>query len=1419
MPDAKDIQSWVDLVQDRYESYLKTSFYFKDPNLRETFAQSLRSMDLLKGPILEVDQGFKTGVNSYDLAEEYFPGNSRGLQPALLDAQLYTHQELAVRRTHLEHQNVVVATGTASGKTECFFYPILFELYRQYLIGELTTSGVRALILYPMNALANDQRERLGEICRQLQIANSSFAPSFGQYTGQTPEDHNDTRRNAQLRIADQLPGEMIFRTEMRNNPPHILLTNYSMLEYLLIRPKDSCLFDGDRGKDWKFIVLDEAHQYRGTRGMEMGMLIRRLKQRLRAGGRDSTFRVIATSATISSETDEKSKKSVAEFGQELFDESFTEDGVIFGDKMPTVSEPKPRRYHVFIRALEGAFLLHKEGEDIVILNRKEYVNNDGKIACPLEIALCQECGQHYYVGQVRESDKTLGEAVRDPSQYEFGVEYYLPVEENSTHILCRCCGKLSDGEVACGCNASVGVKKCASHTDRPDQLAKCEVCDYRRGGIGDPVQEIVHGSDGPNAVIATALHELLPEESRKILAFTDSRPEAAFFAWYVEDSYQKLRDRNLILRSLTSELGSELELSIEDLQHRAVNIWEKSGLFRENDTLETKKRRVLISIFSEALTEQRRISLEGVGLLRWSVPIPSNLAPRELMEPPWGLTPDEAQQLVSYLLDGLRQRHALSLGSAIEVPNWSNVVPPSRRPQSYRLGPPGAAKDHNVREWGSLQSAVVQHFLVRLLSETDLSTSEKRKAGSELMRLIWIAIRDHDKQRQEIDWILSRFKEDGRFQLNSRGLRISAANKNEIWECDTCVKMSYYNIRRICPRNKCPGNLIPANMTQLEKNHYRRLYKNPSLPVSLQAKEHTAQIDNNEARRRQQQFKNGELHLLSSSTTFEMGVDLGDLEAVFLRNVPPEPFNYTQRVGRSGRRGQPGIAITYCRRNPHDLYHYENPKERVMEGKISSPHLQITNEKVINRHVAAVTLAAFFKEPENKNRFSSVSSFLTSWENPCALSDLKNFCEKNIALKAALHSIVSPAMYTQTGLNDDTWIDMLAGPNGRLAIVLGGVCADFLNMRKVKEMLIQEQPTNWHKKVGKLERMMTTIDKEETLRFLSRKAVIPKYGFPVDVVELDIRSEHRQSRTVSLQRDLSQAIAEYAPGGKVIANKFEWESAGVKTIPAKELPVKYYKYDDARSFQHWNENDPAKPDQASKYLRPIFGFVTLLGFEPKEPSGRARRLYTTRPFFPGFEKEPLSSNFSGVEVTKAVPGKLVILCEGHNKQGFYICSSCGRHMTQAESNHKTPESTACHGILRNYSLGHELETDVMQLQFPQLDNEWDAYSLAYAVQLGAAKTLDIPNTDLNVTISGRKTICNTAIILYDNVPGGAGLVAQLEAKDIFKQVLRNAKNRVSGLCGCSSSCYGCLRSYRNQFAHPHLDRRQALNLLDGIAI
>ena len=288
-----------------------------------------------------------------------------------------------------------------------------------------------------------------------------------------------------------------------------------------------------------------------------------------------------------------------------------------------------------------------------------------------------------------------------------------------------------------------------------------------------------------------------------------------------------------------------------------------------------------------------------------------------------------------------------------------------------------------------------------------------------------------------------------------------------------------------------------------------------------------------------------------------------------------------------------------------------------------------------------------------------------------------------------------------------------------------------------------------------------------------------------------------------------------------MVANKWEWESYGVKMIPGKELRVMRYEYDDQHNFKQWKEGDSAALSGDRKYLWPQFGFVTDFFKKQKEPQRRAQRLYTPRPYFAGFEK-PNDARLNtpkflgGVGITPALPGTLVVLCEGKKGRGFYICLKCGAGFSDRKSSHKSPNGSDCEGTLCKLSLGHEFDTDVTRLDFQGIADIWEAYSLAYAVLLGAASALEVPDADLNATITGRSS-GGLSIVLYDNVPGGAGLVANLyEEEDTFIDVLKEAKERVSGECGCGSgeSCYGCLRSYRNQFAHPYLRRDFALERL-----
>ena len=141
-------------------------------------------------------------------------------------------------------------------------------------------------------------------------------------------------------------------------------------------------------------------------------------------------------------------------------------------------------------------------------------------------------------------------------------------------------------------------------------------------------------------------------------------------------------------------------------------------------------------------------------------------------------------------------------------------------------------------------------------------------------------------------------------------------------------------------------------------------------------------------------------------------------------------------------------------------------------------------------------------------------------------------------------------------------------------------------------------------------------------------------------------------------------------------------------------------------------------------------------------------------------------------------------------------------------------------GILEHVALGHEFVTDVLKMQFHlkppgEIDSLWFSYSLSYALLEGASEVLEVPTNDLSSTVAHAEGLLVPEIIIYDNVPGGAGLVARLEEEPVLKACISMALKRVSGKCGCDTSCYGCLRGFRNQFAHQNLRRVPVMEYLD----
>ena len=278
------------------QDFLATGFGPSNPALSSVVDDFLADTEnLLKGPYLSVELPFQRAPEG----GEPFPETPLGFTP-------YRHQRTAFDRL-ARGESTVIATGTGSGKTECFLYPVL-----DHCRERSGTPGVKAIFIYPMNALASDQARRIaGIIDRTQSLRGKVTAGLYVGETGASPRTHL---------TADHL---IENRDMLRERPPDILLTNYKMLDLLLTRPVDFPLWRHNTSGVLRYLVVDELHTFDGAQGTDLACLIRRLRARLEAG---DGLVCVGTSATIGGAG---SQPAILDFVSCVFHQQFSSDAVV----------------------------------------------------------------------------------------------------------------------------------------------------------------------------------------------------------------------------------------------------------------------------------------------------------------------------------------------------------------------------------------------------------------------------------------------------------------------------------------------------------------------------------------------------------------------------------------------------------------------------------------------------------------------------------------------------------------------------------------------------------------------------------------------------------------------------------------------------------------------------------------------------------------------------------------------------------------------------------------------------------------------------------------------------------------------------------------------------------------------------------
>lgn len=296
-------------IRETILDYLRTTWALSDRELEKALFDYLEgrgplgnaSTSIFKGPYLRLRLPFSPKPADAPVPLDIHPPYDPYLH------QLTAWQRLS-SRDGAEPQPTLVTTGTGSGKTECFLYPLLDHCYREKERGE---GGIKAIVLYPMNALAADQARRFAEI---IQGDKRLGKLRVGMYVG-------GNGRNREMG-----PDAVIdHKDQLRKNPPDVLLTNYRMLDLLLLRPKDQALWKYNKPGTLRYLVLDELHTYDGAQGTDVACLIRRLTARL--GGHESLCPV-GTSATVASDAGDGMQK-LLDFAAAVFDQPFDDEAII----------------------------------------------------------------------------------------------------------------------------------------------------------------------------------------------------------------------------------------------------------------------------------------------------------------------------------------------------------------------------------------------------------------------------------------------------------------------------------------------------------------------------------------------------------------------------------------------------------------------------------------------------------------------------------------------------------------------------------------------------------------------------------------------------------------------------------------------------------------------------------------------------------------------------------------------------------------------------------------------------------------------------------------------------------------------------------------------------------------------------------
>ncbi len=651
------------------------------------------------------------------------------------------------------------------------------------------------------------------------------------------------------------------------------------------------------------------------------------------------------------------------------------------------------------------------------------------------------------------------------------------------------------------------------------------------------------------------------------------------------------------------------------------------------------------------------------------------------------------------------------------------------------------------------------------------------------------------------------------------------------------------------------------------------------SRPRYYESGEHSAQQSTEILDVLEEKFANGEINLLSCSTTMEMGVDVGGLSAVAMNNAPPGPANFLQRAGRAGRRGQNrAVSLTLCQSGPHGSAVFENPLWP-FETPVHVPAVSLTSDKIVQRHVNATVFSHFIAHwGGGSNTLNCGDFFLVrSTAESSVCSEFFGWVESQ-ALKSSGLSEALKRLVKRTNLADWESVALIDEASSV--------------MKAVQETFIQDDDALTAqletaggaiadgRRGSAIQRALTFQRKrfleEYLLRFLACEGFLPSYGFPLHVLQFvttsieqikhhrrDVNQGREDSRARYRSypsRDLGIAIREFAPGSALVLNGAVYESAGLSMN--WKLPPGDFEQRDVQQLSTakrckdcgvaWSssldEKECRRCSSTSleyrRYIRPS-GFAVDIRSEPHNNLSRRRYVVPKESWIVANADWQFLSNPELGQIRHDAKGKLFRWSSGPTEFGYAICLRCGLAKSELSNRGESPidrnhtrlrggrdddddKSSICPGgvekfaVVRNHWLGGQIQTDVVEIRLRNdggpLTCPSMATSVAVALRDSLANVLGIDSREIGwavVSDSPESAEQSRFRIALYDLADG-GAGYVTSFGDNAKEIFAGAALAMECPKGCDKACHGCLLAWDTQEAWNLLDRHAALQLLRG---